>query len=102
MGKFCLKTSRKKEKKEANKMDLVFGKEEIRAIIIIASSILSLIISYFLFLKDNIKRLQEQINIILLRLERIEKQISLFFRPIRLNKTKKIAKKNDKAHKKTV
>jgi hypothetical protein len=83
-------------------VDLSLSKEEIRAIIIIVSSILSLIISYFLFLKDNIKRLQEQINIILLRLERIEKQISLFFRPLRLNKTKKATRKNDKAHKKTV
>jgi hypothetical protein len=66
------------------------GKEEIKGIIIIIASILSLILSYFLFLKENIKRLQEQINIILLRLERIEKQISLLFKP----KLAKIKKQN--------
>jgi hypothetical protein len=68
--------------------NFIFGKEEMKAIIIIASSILSLIISYFLLLKDNIKRLQEQINIILLRLERIEKQISILFQPIKPKLTK--------------
>jgi len=77
------------------------GKEEIKGIIIIIASILSLILSYFLFLKDNIKRLQEQINIILLRLERIEKQISLLFQPVKL-KAKKRKENYDKTNKKTI
>jgi hypothetical protein len=76
------------------------GKDEIKGIIIIIASILSLILSYFLFLKDNIKRLQEQINIILLRLERIEKQISLLFQPVKLKAKKR--KENDKTNKKTI
>jgi len=60
---------------------LNFSKEEIKILLILISAFITLILSYFTLIKENIKRIQEQINIILIRLERIEASISRRLKP---------------------
>jgi len=74
---------------------LNLSKEEIKLLIILISFSITLILSYFTLIKDNIKRIQEQINIILIRLERIEANLSPRLKPLNLKQKKKQKIKKD-------